>query len=117
MPTAEEAVRELDFSLQQPDLPGHWRYPRSGLVAAGRRDPNADPGLGVNFAFPARLPAFREPATRAKNGFQARLPGWPKADDIASTSSRRRARSCRVPEDDPRPRLLEIALGVDLPPR
>lgn len=82
--TAQEAVRELNFSLQrEPDSPAGWRYL---AMAYGRKGdiPNADLASAQSAFLGGDFRLARELATRAKNGFPLGSPGWLKADDIVN---------------------------------
>lgn len=82
--TMDEAVRELNFSLQrEPSSPAGWRYL---AMAYGRKGdiPNADLASAQSAFMGGDFRLSRELATRARNGFKLGSPGWLKADDIVN---------------------------------
>nr|WP_186291940.1 M48 family metalloprotease [Ancylobacter moscoviensis] len=82
--TMDEAVRELNFSLQrEPSSPAGWRYL---AMAYGRKGdiPNADLASAQSAFMGGDFRLSRELATRARNGFKLGTPGWLKADDIVN---------------------------------
>ncbi|MBS7540239.1 M48 family metallopeptidase [Ancylobacter lacus] len=82
--STEEAIRELNFSLQQSGgTPAAWRYL---AMAYGQKGdiPNADLASAQAALAAGDVQLARELAGRARQQFPLGSPGWLKADDIVN---------------------------------